>query len=185
MKTRYKSLILIVIIIISVLAFYSYKRKQYLTLNLEDKQIIQKSFNIDSNGKGYSDEGQKLLEEDDKLMTTLSSEDKRKFLNLYSNEMKLIRIVVLSKDKEEFLNNLKKFYINRYCVDSYLVDSKSPTKKYHFVDKFGVGESEETIDYFYILKNKYLSTLEYKEVSEIINPTMTDQDCSVLGDIKL
>lgn len=178
MKTRYKVLILLLIIVISAIFYHLYVRKQYLTLNPEDRGIIVQSFGKDSDGKGYSDEGHRMMIEDVNKLTSLSQQEKDNLTKFYKSLMINKRKFALSSNKEEFLINEKFYNENLECWTVAVVRAKMPKVKLNFFINGGSpGETTDLNEYLDVLTQKYHRSVSNKDLKDIINPSITDEGC--------
>ena len=170
-------------IVISILYFYFYNT--YTTLQGSDRDIIEKTLNPDTEGRGYSDKGKLALDHDIDFLSknsSLSAEDLVITKYYYDQYLKSFRKILLSEDKEVFIRtyilNLKSFK----CLTNYF--TKSEIKDFFdlvfFQDLFFGGESRKIAQYSDILFDKHFMMYSYQEKHNLLNLKMNFDDCEKL-----
>jgi hypothetical protein len=148
--------------------WYFYYWKRFSTLQDVDKQLILKSFKPDTNGKGYSDEGERLITNDIPLIKSQLSEKDAADLIFWRREyLKRRRIMMLSENKEEFLKNARRYYISFDCMTRHNMN----LTKEKMIFKVSEGDEEDDL-YLYkeALIKKNFRFLKFKVIFDIQNP---------------
>lgn len=167
---------IIIAILVSIWYFYFFKR--WSTLQDVDRQLILESLKEDSDGKGYSDEAQKLIEEDFNKITNMNEEEKA-FLKKWNILLtKQERKTPLSKNREEFLKNIELFYKTLRCFELYVGNIEENEIRYHFL--YPTYEKKEFYKYFNVLERKNFRFLSFDEIFSIQNPEMSKEKCDIL-----
>ena len=169
MKTFLKILGFILgILAILVAIWYFYFFKRFSTLQDNDRQTILESLKPDTTGKGYSDDGQKIIDHDLVLAKkSLTPKDYENFEFWYKELLKRKRVVVLSENRDVFLKNLKIYYIAFKCFAQY---APQLDKNIWFLEKNSEIEKENFNYIFESLQKKNFRFLEFKEIFDIQNP---------------
>lgn len=156
----------LILLLITIWYFYFWKR--FSTLQEVDRQQIIESFMPDSNGKGYSDNSEKIIENDVKLVSKVLSEKELEDFSFWFKEFyKRRRILLLSKDRTFFKKNARNYYIAFECFSRYA--PKMDGDSLFFSDKIS-SEKEVFFKYKNILEKRNFSFLSFDEVFEIQNP---------------
>jgi hypothetical protein len=169
-KRFFKKLGIFVLILITALVsiWYFYYWKRFSTLQDVDKQLILKSLKPDTTGKGYSDEGERMINHDIPLIKKQLSEKESDDLIFWRREyLKRRRIMMLSETKEKFLKNAKKYNIAFVCMTRHNMN----LKKEEMI--FKVSEGDEENDFYLYQENlieKNLRFLTSEEIFNILNP---------------
>lgn len=151
---------------------------RFSTLQESDRQIILNSFKEDSDLKGYSDDAKMLLEQDFLKIKNLTTEEKESFRFWLIETLKQQRITMLSKTKEEFVENSKKHYIYFRCSTLHIHKLDS-NEKYNFIYQ-DLFEKDGFKLIYNNLEKKNFRFLSFDEIFDIQNPDMDFEKCEKL-----
>jgi hypothetical protein len=169
MKIFLKKLFIFILILMTCLisVWYFYYWKRFSTLQDIDKELILESMKPDTNGKGYSDEGERMINHDIPLIKIQLSEKDSEDLVFWRREfLKRRRIMILSETRDAFLENAKKYYISFKCMVRHF-ETLDSTELSFDISK---DENDNFYEYEEILTRKNFRFLKIEEIFNIQNP---------------
>ena len=153
-----------------------------MTLQTIDRNTILKSFAIDSENRGYSDKAKEALKKDEELLnqTNLSQEDKKQTYKIIENIFKMYRVLLLSKNQEEYLKNKTKIIIYLRCLNEFLYEIGDSIPNFEisiYSQNFSEFETKKFVLIGIVLKEKYYYNLPYQTIFKINNPEVSKESC--------
>jgi uncharacterized protein YpmB len=134
-KILYKVLLIIISICLSFAAVWCfYFFKKFSTLQDSDRQTIIDSLKPDTDGKGYSDDSVRLIQEDLQKITGLNQNQKVFFEKWYKIMLIQARKTVLSENRDAFLKNSKKYYQANFCFGLYIGSLGKSEYQFNFLN---------------------------------------------------